>query len=83
MEIPAEITCEGPEPLVMGASRKAVSGLITTIKNFERLTIEGYLQKNDDLIRQAMLIHPLGPTLSHLESLWQELKTANADFFRL
>lgn len=83
MEIPAEITSEGPEPLVMGESHKSVSGLISTIKNFERLTIEGYLQKNEHLIRQAMLIHPLGPRLSHVEPLWQALKTANAGFFKL
>lgn len=83
MEIPATITRQGPAPLVLGTSHKAVSGLITTIKNFERLTIEGYLQKSEDLIRQAMLIHPLGPRLSHIEPLWQALKTANAGFFKL
>ncbi|GAK58783.1 6-phospho-beta-glucosidase BglT [Candidatus Vecturithrix granuli] len=80
MEIPVTIIQQGTEPLMLGNSHKAVSGLIVTIKNFERLVIEGYLQKNEDLIRQAMLIHPLGPRLSHVEPLWQALKTANAGF---
>jgi 6-phospho-beta-glucosidase len=80
MEIPAMITRQGPQIRELGSSHKAVSGLITTIKNFERLTIEGYLQKDERLIQQAMLIHPLGPTVSQVETLWQDLKIAKSYF---
>lgn len=80
MEIPAVITKSGPENISLGRSHPAVSGLITTIKNFERLTIEGYLQKDERLIQQAMLIHPLGAKVSQLKALWQDLKAANAAY---
>ncbi len=82
MEIPAKITRQGPETMQLGQSHQAVTGLISTIKNFERLTIEAYTQTDENRVRQAMLIHPLGPSASQSEALWQDLKQANDNFGR-
>ncbi|MBN1466421.1 6-phospho-beta-glucosidase, partial [candidate division KSB1 bacterium] len=81
LEIPTEIHAAGPTSCPLGAADKVTIGLIHTIKNFERLTIEGYLHRNENLIKQAMLIHPLGPTEDKLEPLWRRLKEENRDYF--
>ncbi len=81
LEIPAEIKKATQGSMAMGRASKVVSGLIHTIKNFERLTIEGYLNRDENLIKMAMLIHPLGPTESKLEPLWKKLKEVNRDYF--
>ncbi|NLP10117.1 6-phospho-beta-glucosidase [bacterium] len=77
LEIPARIRRNGPAPIPLGACHPATTGLIHTIKNVERLIIEGYAAQQDDLIKTAMLIHPLGPKESQLEALWQRLYQAN------
>ncbi|MBW2370737.1 MAG: 6-phospho-beta-glucosidase, partial [Deltaproteobacteria bacterium] len=81
MEISAIVDKSGPKPIKMGEANKAVTGLVQTIKNYERLTIEGYLNNNENLIKQAMLIHPLGPDESQLNALWSDLKAANDAYF--
>lgn len=81
LEIPVAIQQNLQKFLPLGPSHKATTGLIHTIKNFERLTIEGYRERDENLIKQAMLIHPLGPTESRLESLWSCLKEENRDYF--
>lgn len=83
LEIPARLTASGPESVSIGNANKATTGLIHTIKNFERLTIEGYLNKDESLIKQAMLIHPLGPKESQLEPLWSRLQEVNKDYWKL
>jgi len=77
LDIPARIRKNGPVPIPLGVCHPATSGLIHTIKNVERLVINGYAAQRDDLIKTAMLIHPLGPKESQLEALWQRMQQAN------
>jgi 6-phospho-beta-glucosidase len=81
LEIPAKITKNGPIPIKIGNASLMTVGLIHTIKNYERLTIEGYHKRNEDLIKQAMMVHPLGPDEKDLINLWNKLKKANSGFF--
>ncbi len=83
LEIPAFLTKSGPVTKSIGGANKATLGLIHTIKNFERLTIEGYMNRDESLIKKAMLTHPLGPKESQLEKVWAALKKANKDHFPL
>lgn len=80
LEIPVQIQRDGPKQIPLGMSHKATTGLIVTIKSVERLLIEGYLQRDERLIQQAMLIHPLGPRSAQLQTLWQRLKEANREY---
>lgn len=82
LEVPATLHKSGPRTVELGKADKTTIGLIHTIKNFERLTIEGYLNRDENLIKKAMLIHPLGPNESQLEALWNRLKEANSDYIR-
>jgi 6-phospho-beta-glucosidase len=81
MEIPARLTSSGPVTIPLGKASKATIGLISTIKSYERLTIAGHLAKDENLVKQAMLIHPLGPEESKIDSVWNDLKAANKDYF--
>jgi len=81
MEISTKVDKQGPKSIKMGKADKAVTGLIHTIKNYERLTIEGYLEHDESLIKQAMLMHPLGPDESQVNELWSDLKKANKEYF--
>ncbi|MBU2512631.1 6-phospho-beta-glucosidase [bacterium] len=81
LEIPVIIDRQGAKTIELGAANKAIVGLIYTIKNYERLVIEGYLSKNENLIKQSMLIHPLGPDEAQLEEVWSELKRVNREYF--
>jgi alpha-galactosidase/6-phospho-beta-glucosidase family protein len=81
MEIPAKLTSSGPVTIPLGRASKATIGLINTIKTYERLTIVGHLAKDENLVKQAMLIHPLGPEEAKIDALWNDLKAANKDYF--
>lgn len=81
MEIPCKISKNRVEPIKLGITSPMNSGLIHTIKNYERLTIKGFITRNESYIKQAMLIHPLGPNENDLDQLWDELKTENQDLF--
>jgi 6-phospho-beta-glucosidase len=81
MEIPAKLTSSGPVAIPLGKAAKSTVGLISTIKNYERLTIEGHLAKDENLVKQAMLVHPLGPEEKDIDQLWNDLKAANKDYF--
>jgi 6-phospho-beta-glucosidase len=81
MEIPAKITKNGPKPVSMKEASKLSLGLIHTIKSYDRLVIEGCINKDENMIKQAMMVHPLGPSEPDLEPLWNRLKTANADYY--
>lgn len=81
MEIPAKITKDGPVPVKLGISNPLNSGLIHTIKNYERLTIKGFVNNNEEYIKQAMLIHPLGPDEDVLDDVWEDIKSQNYEYF--
>jgi len=67
----------------IGEIPKLSMGLIHTIKSFERLTAEAYLEKSREKAMQAMLIHPLGPRGEDVEKLFNELIEANSDYIKV
>ena len=81
LEIPAKIGRNGADPVKIGEANKMTLGLIHTIKNYDRLTIKGHVEKNEDFVKQAMLIHPLGPDEKDLINLWNKLKKENKGYF--
>lgn len=81
VEIPAVITTEGPVPADLGYTNPVTTGLIHTVKNYERLTIKGFMTGEERFIKQAMLIHPLGPDEKILNELWEELKKENGAYY--
>lgn len=81
MEIPVKITKNGPKSIKLGSSNPMNAGLIHTIKNYERLTIKGFITGEEKYIKQAMLIHPLGPDEMELDEVWEDIKEQNREYF--
>lgn len=64
-----------------GCASSVNQGLIVTMKNFERLTIEAYKENSMKIAKQALLVHPLGPKAENVNDLLNELLEANQDYF--
>ncbi|UCZ52806.1 6-phospho-beta-glucosidase [Bacillus shivajii] len=58
-----EVTClldnNGPKPLAVGEVPSSVKGLLVTIKEYERLTIEAAVEGDIEKAVMALTIHPL------------------------
>ena len=81
VEVPAEIDKNGVTIIPLGEASLVTLGLIHTIKSYERLTIMGHHNGEESYIKQAMIVHPLGPQEHDLEALWIKLKTANQGYY--
>ena len=77
MEIPGFVGNGAVRPVTMGRAREQTIGLIHTIKNFERLTIESSIEKSREKALRALLIHPLGPKVDYVKPLLEEIIEAN------
>jgi 6-phospho-beta-glucosidase len=80
LEIPATIGIEGPRTSFVSEAHEATIGLIQTIKQFERLTIAAHQEGSEARVKQAMLIHPLGPPERSLNKVWEALLEANLPY---
>lgn len=74
MEIPCRINAKGATPIPTSAMRPDVHSLVTTVKDFELLTIQAAVHGDSDAALRALLTNPLGPDLSIAPKVWQRLK---------
>lgn len=80
VEISCMITKEGPKPLAMGKLPVAVSGLISTIKTFERLAIDAAVFGDYHKALMALATNPLIPSEKTAKSLLDEMLEAHKDY---
>ena len=84
VEVPALVGRTGPQPVAVGPVPAHAQGLITTIKDIERTTIEAALTGSADLAVKALSMHPLVPSVSrrppHLRRLPRAAPRAAAAF---
>ncbi len=59
VEVPCELNQFGPKPLPIGLLPKTIEGLVTAVKEYERLTIRAAVEKSFDLARLALLTNPI------------------------
>ena len=78
IEVPAVITAAGAAPRSTSALRKDVHALVTTVKDYELLTIEAIVEGDADKAQLALLTNPLGPDLSALGSAWRRLREVHS-----
>jgi 6-phospho-beta-glucosidase len=83
LEINATVSEKTMKPLCIGKANKLTTGLIHTIKNFERLTIEAHMEKSLKKAKTALLIHPLGPGADKIDAMMEELMVINKKYFNL
>jgi 6-phospho-beta-glucosidase len=64
VEVPAIVGRTGPQPVAIGPVPGHAQGLVTTIKDVERTTIEAALTGSTELAVKALSLHPLVPSVS-------------------
>jgi len=83
LEIPTMIRKMNVSPICVGEASKLTLGLIHTIKNFERLTIEAHIESSKEKALQALLIHPLGPRGKDIKKLLEKIIEVNKGWIAL
>jgi 6-phospho-beta-glucosidase len=64
VEVPAVVSKKGIQVRKVGESPCFLKGLFYSVKASERLTVEAVIQNSYDLALQALVIHPLVPSLN-------------------
>ncbi len=77
LEIPVYVKGKKLFPISLGKAELYPAGLIHTLKTYERLTIEAYLEKSKRKALQSLLLHPLGPDLTKANELLDEIIAYN------
>lgn len=83
LEIPCLVKAGRVFPVTLGRADEFAVGLIHTIKMYERLTIQAFLEKSKQKAIKAMLLHPLGPGIEDARQLLEEILKMNEDFIDL
>lgn len=83
LEVPCLTRTNRVLPVCLGEADPFASGLIHTVKMYERLTIEAYLKRSKTAALKALLLHPLGPRSHNARELLDEICEANKQYFQL
>lgn len=81
VEIPTVVDKSGPRPIPTEPLPPSLRGLVHAVKAYEELTLKASLEGDEKAALQALLAHPLVPSFSVAQALWQDIKEANRQFF--
>ncbi|WP_040950671.1 6-phospho-beta-glucosidase [Gorillibacterium massiliense] len=77
IEVNCLVTGAGPIPLPLTRVPEQVKGLIGAVKTYERLAIDAAVTGSHDLALQAMVHHPLVPSVQMAKTLLSEMLEKN------
>ncbi|MEF2965583.1 6-phospho-beta-glucosidase [Paenibacillus sp. M1] len=80
IEINCVVTAEGPIPLAPKRIPRQVKGLLHAVKTYESLAIEAAVTGDRGTALQAMVHHPLVPSVSTAQALLNEMLEAHKDY---
>jgi len=80
IEVNCVITGQGPIALPVSRVPEQAKGLIAAVKTYERLTIEAAITGDHDIALQAMVSHPLVPSVSVAKKLLGEMLEKNKPY---
>lgn len=80
IEVNCVVTSGGPIPLVPGHVPPHIKGLLHAVKTYESLTIEAAVTGNRELALQALVHHPLVPSVSTAKILLDEMLEAHRHY---
>ncbi|MGG4551556.1 6-phospho-beta-glucosidase [Paenibacillus humicus] len=80
IEVNCVVTSGGPVPLVPGHVPPHIKGLLHAVKTYESLTIEAAVTGNRALALQALVHHPLVPSVSTAKILLDEMLKAHRHY---
>jgi 6-phospho-beta-glucosidase len=80
IEVNCVVTAQGPVPLPLQRVPEHIKGLLHAVKTYESLTIEAAVTGDRGIALQAMVHHPLVPSVSVAKSLLGEMLEANEKY---
>ncbi|WP_307398316.1 6-phospho-beta-glucosidase [Paenibacillus anaericanus] len=80
IEVNCVVTNKGPIPLSVTEVPEQIKGLIHAVKTYERLTIEAAVTGDRGIALQAMVSHPLVPSVSVARTLLDEMLERNKPY---
>ncbi|WP_339266934.1 6-phospho-beta-glucosidase [Paenibacillus sp. FSL R5-0470] len=83
IEVNCLVTKQGPLPIPLRKIPQSVKGLLAAVKQYESLTIEAAVHGDRDIALQAMVHHPLVPSVTVAEQLLDEMLEKNKAFLPL
>ncbi|GMK45843.1 6-phospho-beta-glucosidase [Paenibacillus glycanilyticus] len=80
IEVNCVVTAQGPIPLPLQRVPEQIKGLLHAVKTYESLTIEAAVTGDRGVALQAMVHHPLVPSVSVAKALLGEMLEANKKY---
>ncbi|WP_336776139.1 6-phospho-beta-glucosidase [Paenibacillus sp. MMO-58] len=80
IEVNCVVTAQGPIPLPLQRVPEQIKGLLHAVKTYESLTIEAAVTGDRGAALQAMVHHPLVPSVSVAKTLLGEMLEANRKY---
>ena len=77
VEISATISRSGAKAIGTANLAPEMHSLITTVKDFELLTIDAAITGNERSATLALLTNPLGPDISEVNDVWKLIRKEN------
>lgn len=80
VEVPAIVDGDGARPLAVKPLPLHIRGLVQAVKAYELLTVEAAVTGDERAALRALLAHPLVPSFSVAQGLWESIKEANRQY---
>lgn len=77
LELPCRVDASGIHPLHIAPLPPACFGLLAHVKAYELLTVEAAVHGDRRTLYQALLAHPLGPSVGQVEPVMNDLLETN------
>ena len=82
MEMPCLVNRSGIHPLPAKPLPEECFQLIQKVKQYELLTVQAAVTGDRDMVRQALLAHPLGPSENNVDSVLADLLETNRPYLK-
>ena len=83
LELPCKVDLSGVNPLPAEPLPDTCFGLIAQVKSYEMLTAKAAISGDRDLLYQAMLAHPLGPSVDQVKPVMEDLLVTHKTYLPL
>ncbi|MHA6482707.1 6-phospho-beta-glucosidase [Paenibacillus sp. strain BS8-2] len=80
IEVNCVVTAQGPTPIPLSTIPEHVTGLLHAVKTYESLTIQAAITGDRGIALQALVHHPLVPSVTVAKALLQEMLEANKQY---